>query len=93
MPGSGDDRLYIYLKSPGETFYFFGFKQGILNIASSSPRFMESLELAEGQGALAEDARRRTVRGGTGQYGDGQLICVPRERSAVWALTHEGLLR
>ncbi len=44
MPGSGDDRLYIYLKSPGETYYFFGFKQGILNVASSSPRFMESLE-------------------------------------------------
>ncbi len=44
MPGSGDDRLYLYLKSPGETFYFFGFKQGILNVASSSPRFMESLE-------------------------------------------------
>ena len=44
MPGSGDDRLYLYLKSPSETWYFFGFKQGILNVASSSPRFMESLE-------------------------------------------------
>ncbi len=44
MPGSGDDRLYLYLKSPGESWYFFGFKQGILNVASSSPRFMESLE-------------------------------------------------
>ena len=44
MPGSGDDRLYIYLKTPAESWYFFGFKQGILNVASSSPRFMESLE-------------------------------------------------
>ena len=44
MPGSGDDRLYLYLKSPADTWYFFGFKQGILNVASSSPRFMESLE-------------------------------------------------
>lgn len=44
MPGSGDDRLYVYLKSPSDTWYFFGFKQGILNVASSSPRFMESLE-------------------------------------------------
>ena len=47
MPGSGDDRLYVYLKSPSEAFYFFGFKQGILNVASSSPRFMESLESAK----------------------------------------------
>jgi len=44
MPGSGDDRLYVYLKSPSDTWYFFGFKQGILNVTSSSPRFMESLE-------------------------------------------------
>ncbi|MFK8057725.1 MAG: hypothetical protein AB8F78_16480 [Saprospiraceae bacterium] len=44
MPGSGDDRLYVYLKSPSDTWYFFGFKQGILNVSSSSPRFMESLE-------------------------------------------------
>ena len=44
MPGSGDDRLYLYLKTPSEAWYFFGFKQGILNVASSSPRFMESLE-------------------------------------------------
>ena len=44
MPGSGDDRLYVYLKSPSGAWYFFGFKQGILNVASSSERFMESLE-------------------------------------------------
>ncbi len=49
MPGSGDDRLYLYLKTPGETFYFFGFKQGILNVASNSPRFMESLESLKGK--------------------------------------------
>ena len=44
MPGSGDDRLYLYLKTPGQTWYFFGYKQGILNVASSSARFLESLE-------------------------------------------------
>ena len=47
MPGSGDDRVYIYLKTPGETYYFFGYRQGILNVASSSPRFMESLEASK----------------------------------------------
>ena len=44
MPGSGDDRLYLYLKSPGGAWYFFGYKQGILNVASSAPRFMEAVE-------------------------------------------------
>ena len=44
MPGSGDDRLYLYLKSPGGAWYFFGYKQGILNVASSTPRFMEAVE-------------------------------------------------
>ena len=44
MPGSGDDRVYLWLKAPSDAWYFFGFKQGILNVASSSARFMESLE-------------------------------------------------
>lgn len=40
---SGDDRLYVYLKSPSELFYFFGYKQGILNVTSNNPSFMEAL--------------------------------------------------
>ncbi len=44
MPSNEDDRLYIYLKSPSEQFYFFGFKQGILNITSNNPAFMSALE-------------------------------------------------
>ncbi len=43
MPPNDDDRLYIYLKSPSELFYFFGFKQGILSVASNNPAFMEEL--------------------------------------------------
>ena len=43
MPSNGDDRLYVYLKSPGELFYFFGFKQGILSIASNNQKFMEEI--------------------------------------------------
>ena len=39
MPLKGDDRLYIYLKSPSELFYFFGYKEGIMNIVSNNPIF------------------------------------------------------
>lgn len=45
MPSaSGDDRLYIYLKSPSGLYYFFGFKQGILSITSNNTVFMQQLE-------------------------------------------------
>ena len=43
MPSNEDDRLYIYLKSPSELYYYFGFKQGILEITSNNPTFMEAL--------------------------------------------------
>ncbi|MCB0565010.1 MAG: hypothetical protein KDD01_11600 [Phaeodactylibacter sp.] len=43
MPSNDDDRLYVYLKSPSELFYFFGFKQGILSVTSNNPAFMEEL--------------------------------------------------
>jgi hypothetical protein len=39
MPADDDDRFYLYLQSPGGTYYFFGFRQGILNIVSSSNEF------------------------------------------------------
>nr|MCU0348255.1 hypothetical protein [Saprospiraceae bacterium] len=43
MPTNDDDRLYIYLKSPSQMYYFIGYKQGILNLVSNNPRFMEDL--------------------------------------------------
>ncbi|RME97508.1 MAG: hypothetical protein D6772_10335 [Bacteroidetes bacterium] len=44
MPSAdGDDRLYIYLKSPSGLFYFFGFKEGILSITSNNTVFMQEL--------------------------------------------------
>ena len=27
MPGNEDDRLYIYIKTPEDTYYFFGYRQ------------------------------------------------------------------
>ncbi|NJC24592.1 hypothetical protein [Neolewinella antarctica] len=44
MPSGGDDRLYIYVKSPSEQYYFFGFKDGILNVVSNNSQFMNELE-------------------------------------------------
>ncbi len=43
MPTNNDDRLYIYLKSPSQLYYFFGYKQGILNVVSNNTRFMDEL--------------------------------------------------
>ncbi len=41
MPSNEDDRIYILIKSPTTgNFYFFGYKQGILNITSNSQEFL-----------------------------------------------------
>ncbi len=44
MPANGDDRVYIYMKSPSGLYYFFGYKQGILNIVSDNPSFMDEIQ-------------------------------------------------
>ena len=43
MPTNEDDRVYIYLKSPSEYYYFFGYKQGILSATSNNEKFNEAL--------------------------------------------------
>lgn len=43
MPTNDDDRLYIYLKSPSQLYYFFGYRQGIMNVVSNNTRFMDEL--------------------------------------------------
>jgi len=42
MPTNDDDRFYLYLKG-GDIWYFFGYQAGIMNVVSSSTRFMEVL--------------------------------------------------
>jgi len=44
MTTGGEDRLYLYLKSPSELYYFFGFKDGIMNVVSNNTQFMNELE-------------------------------------------------
>ncbi|MDG1297184.1 MAG: hypothetical protein P8P48_08595 [Saprospiraceae bacterium] len=36
-----DDRLYLYLRSPSGSYYFFGYKGGILNVFSNNSDFAE----------------------------------------------------
>jgi len=39
MPFDDDDRFYLFIQSPGGVYYFFGFRQGIMNVVSSSAEF------------------------------------------------------
>ena len=39
MPGSEDDRYYLYIKASPDLWYFFGYQQGALYVASSSTKF------------------------------------------------------
>lgn len=43
MPSNEDDRVYMYIQSPSEDWYFFGYKQGILSMVSSNTRFNDAL--------------------------------------------------
>jgi hypothetical protein len=39
MPSNGEDRMYLYLKTPTENYYYFGYQQGILSVISNNPKF------------------------------------------------------
>ena len=38
-----DDRYYVYLRSPSGSYYFFGYRGGILNVYSNNPDFTEKI--------------------------------------------------
>lgn len=38
MPSNEDDRVYVYLKTANDYFYFFGYQRGILSITSNNQR-------------------------------------------------------
>ena len=40
MPSNEDDRAYFYLKLPNEIYYYFGYRNGILELNSNDNRFM-----------------------------------------------------
>ena len=43
MPSRGDDRVYIYVKSPSEYFYYFAYKGGILSTVSNNTRYNDAV--------------------------------------------------
>jgi len=43
MPSNEDDRIYMYLVSPSEDWYFFSYKGGILSTVSSNTRYNDIL--------------------------------------------------
>ncbi|MEL7021616.1 MAG: hypothetical protein AAGK47_08410, partial [Bacteroidota bacterium] len=43
MPTNEDDRIYIYIKSPSELYYYFGYRQGILSLVSNNTKFMDEV--------------------------------------------------
>ena len=44
MPSNNDDRLYVLFVAPNDYYYFFGYKQGVLNIVSNNQRFNDAVE-------------------------------------------------
>jgi hypothetical protein len=44
MPSNDDDRLYFYLKLPNDIFYYFGYKQGVLEMTSNDNNFTSEIE-------------------------------------------------
>ena len=41
MPSNNDDRVYVYIKTANDFFYFFGYQKGVLGITSTNPRMEE----------------------------------------------------
>jgi hypothetical protein len=41
MPSNEDDRVYIYIKTANDFFYFFGYQRGILSITSNNTKMEE----------------------------------------------------
>lgn len=49
MPGVGGDRFYYYLKFPSQIFYYFGFRQGVLEVYSNDSQFMDAAASMKGK--------------------------------------------
>ena len=43
MPSNGDDRCYIYIRSPSEYFYYFSYKGGIMSTVSNNTRYNDAV--------------------------------------------------
>lgn len=41
QPSNNDDRVYVYIKTANDFFYFFGYQKGVLGMASTNPKMEE----------------------------------------------------
>ena len=44
MPSNEDDRVYVYIKTGNDYFYFFGYQKGILSITSNNQKIEEEFK-------------------------------------------------
>ncbi|MEL6865971.1 MAG: hypothetical protein AAFP19_16210, partial [Bacteroidota bacterium] len=44
MPSNEDDRVYIYLKSPSDYYYYFSYRQGVLSTVSNNEKYNAAVE-------------------------------------------------
>ena len=43
MPTNEDDRIYLYIKSPSDYYYYFDYRQGILSVVSNNTKFNDEI--------------------------------------------------
>ncbi len=60
MPRNGQDRLYLYLESPNGYYYFFGFRDGVLNVVSNNTRFNDEV--------INMKEKERLIKMGDGEF-------------------------
>ena len=44
MPSNEDDRVYVYIKTGNDMFYFFGYQKGMLSITSNNPKIEDEFK-------------------------------------------------
>ncbi len=54
MPSNNDDRVYIYIKTANDFFYFFGYQKGVLGITSTNPRMEEEFNKIKAKDRIAK---------------------------------------
>lgn len=74
MPTNEDDRLYIYIKTPSELYYFFGYKQGIMSVTSNNPQFMDALNGIKAKDLVAKMPDGETYEIQAVETSDAQLF-------------------
>ena len=54
MPSNNDDRVYVYIKTSNDFFYFFGYQKGVLGITSTNPKMEEEFNKIKTKDRIAK---------------------------------------